>query len=834
MSARGLRSPLIFKLFAASALLGAYGCPDSGPADKTPPVISASTPADGATAVEPGAAITATFSESMNPATLNADTFKLSGVTGAVTYDAATRRATFTPPAALAAQTAFTATVTTGATDLAGNALTQDVTWRFTTRAAPDTTPPAITATSPANGATAVDPATNITATFSEAMTAATLTTATFTVSGVSGAVTVDAANRLATFTPTAPLAAQTAYTATVTTGVKDLAGNALAANVTWTFTTRAAPDTTPPTITATSPANAATAVDPATVITATFSEAMTASTITASTFTVGGVTGAVTCDALNRRATFTPSAPLAFQTTYNATVTTGAKDLAGNGLAANVTWSFTTRPPPDTTPPTVTLTTPPDTATDIQATSAITASFSEAMTASTLTTATFTLSGGVTGAVTYDAPNLRATFTPAAPLAPLTAYTATITTGAKDLAGNGLAAPYAWTFTTAAPHLGAVFLPKTGQVLCYGTGASAVVQNCTGTAQDGELRKGVAWPVPRFTDNLDGTITDHLTALQWLQDADCLNTNYPTYDVATLGGGNGRAAWASALSFVAGLNDGTYPLCAAGLTGWRLPNINELASLGGTGRDQSLDLMNPPIGFTHVKPDNYYWSSTTGMWPYMFGNDPPYYAWGLNFFGSIPEVVQKDAPFYVWPVRDAGSAATAPLPATGQTASFAAGDDGGLRKGVAWPATRFVASASGSGTVMTDMLTGLIWPQDTYAPGPADCNPAALKTWAQAFTYIACLNADAYLGRTDWRLPNKTEFRSLYAFAEIYNDQWLAAQGFTNVPSSTDPSFYYWTSTTNESTAGYAWSISIVVGRDDDTSFDKATQFRVWPVAGG
>ena len=484
---------------------------------------------------------------------------------------------------------------------------------------------------------------------------------------------------------------------------------------------------------------------------------------------------------------------------------------------------------------PSVTSTTPADAATDVQATSAITASFSEAMTAATLTTATFTLSGGVSGAVTYDAANNRATFTPSAPLAAQTAYTATITTGAKDLAGNGLAAAHTWTFTTAAPHLGAVFLPKTGQVLCYGTGASATVQNCSGTAQDGELRKGVAWPVPRFTDNLDGTITDHLTGLQWLKDANCLDTNYPSYDAASNGGGHGLATWASALAFVAGINAGTYPLCGAGTTGWRLPNINELASLSGTGRDQSLDLMNAPIGFTHVQSGFGYWSSTTSAWPYMFGNDPPYYAWALSFLSSIPDsIAQKDSVRWVWPVRDGPStpAAAAPLPATGQTVSYAAGDDGALRKGVAWPTTRFVASSSGAGVVMTDMLTGLIWTQDTNAPGPAECNPAALKTWAQAFTYVACLNAGAYLGRTDWRLPNKTELRSLYAFGEIQNDQWLAVQGFTNVSSST--SDYYWTSTTNESSAGNAWFIGLIVGRDDDTSFDKATQLKVWPVAGG
>ncbi len=75
-------------------------------------------------------ALTATFSEAMNPATINAATFTLTGpggvgVTGAVTYVAAGSVATFTPAANLASSTVYTATITTGAMDLAGDALAQ-------------------------------------------------------------------------------------------------------------------------------------------------------------------------------------------------------------------------------------------------------------------------------------------------------------------------------------------------------------------------------------------------------------------------------------------------------------------------------------------------------------------------------------------------------------------------------------------------------------------------------------------------------------------------------------------------------------------------------------
>ncbi len=105
--------------------------------------------------------------------------------------------------------------------------------------------------------------------------------------------------------------------------------------------------DTTPPAVTSTSPANGATGVAVNATISATFSEVMDASTITTATFTVSGVAGTVAYS--ETTATFTPSGNLANNTTYTATITTGAKDAAGNPLANNYTWSFTTQPPAPT-----------------------------------------------------------------------------------------------------------------------------------------------------------------------------------------------------------------------------------------------------------------------------------------------------------------------------------------------------------------------------------------------------------------------------------------------------------------------------------------------------
>jgi hypothetical protein len=119
-------------------------------------------------------------------------------------------------------------------------------------------------------------------------------------------------------------------------------------------FTPGAAPpDTTSPTVTAFSPGDGATGVSTGTTVTATFSEGMNASTINSTTFVLRNpsntaITASVTYNATTRVATLTPASALAVSTTYTATILGGTtdprvKDVAGNALASNHTWSFTT-----------------------------------------------------------------------------------------------------------------------------------------------------------------------------------------------------------------------------------------------------------------------------------------------------------------------------------------------------------------------------------------------------------------------------------------------------------------------------------------------------------
>jgi hypothetical protein len=430
--------------------------------DTTAPTVTHTINANGATGVAINTKVAVTFSEAMDPLTITAATFTFkqgaTAVPGTVSYTGVT--AVFTPASTLAANTTYTGTITTGATDLAGNALASNYVWSWTTGAAADTTAPTVTGTIHANGAINVPINTAVGATFSEGMDPLTITNVNFTLTTDAGAAvpgTVSYSGVSAIFRPLSNLASNTHYNVTVkggAGGVTDLAGNPMVNNFSIGWTTAAAADTTAPTVILTVPASAATGVLTNTKISATFSEAMNPLTITNLTFTLKQGTTAVsgTVSYSGVTAVFTPASILAASTTYTATITTGATDLAGNGLATNYVWTFTTGAAPDTTAPTVTLTVPANGATGVAINSSVSATFSEAMNPLTITNLIFTLKRGTTtvsGTVSYS--GVTAVFTPTSPLDYSTTYTATITTGANDLAGNALANDYVWTFSTGA-----------------------------------------------------------------------------------------------------------------------------------------------------------------------------------------------------------------------------------------------------------------------------------------------------------------------------------------------------------------------------------------------
>jgi len=205
---------------------------------------------------------------------------------------------------------------------------------------------PTVNSTDPVNNATGVAINRMIVVTFSEPMDQATINSLTFTLKQgttlIPGAVTYS--GTMATFTPSTNLAASTIYTGTITTGSKNIEGIALASNFTLSFTTGSAPDIILPTVNSTDPLNNAINVERNKIIALTFSEAMDLSTINTSTFTLKQGTTLIpgTVAYSGTTATFTPANILTAGTVYSATITNGAKDLAGNALATNTVWSFT------------------------------------------------------------------------------------------------------------------------------------------------------------------------------------------------------------------------------------------------------------------------------------------------------------------------------------------------------------------------------------------------------------------------------------------------------------------------------------------------------------
>ncbi len=338
--------------------------------DTTPPTISVVSPVNLATNVDRNANLTAQFSEPMAASTINAANFVLTGPGGiipaAVSYAAGTNIATLNPDTTLVGSTIYTATIKgdpSGVTDLEGNLLAGDYSWSFTTTA-PDSVPPTVSVVTPASGALDVDYYVNVTAQFNEAMAPGSINATNFVLTGPSGAVPATVSYTSGSFTatlnPDAALVGSTIYTATIKgapSGVTDLEGNLLVADYSWSFTT-IAPDETAPTISAVAPLSGATGSSGYANVTVRFNEAMDAATITAANFELSGPGGVVPATISyasgSYTATLDPTSVLTGSTPYTATIKGGASgvaDLAGNHLAADYTWTFTTAMPPDQGP---------------------------------------------------------------------------------------------------------------------------------------------------------------------------------------------------------------------------------------------------------------------------------------------------------------------------------------------------------------------------------------------------------------------------------------------------------------------------------------------------
>ena len=318
----------------------------------TPPTVTATSPVDGATGVARGVSVSATFSRAVDPATISGSTFSLlapdgSQVPASVAYNAATLSASLTPSSLLAIGTTYTAKVSTGVHASDGMPLGNAVQWSFTTSAA---TPPVVTRALPAAGAGDAGPGAAPRAEFSKALDPATVSAATFTLSGpggfVAASVSYDAAAQAATLTPSAPLSAGVTYTARLDGSIAATDGSTLGTPFSWTFTV----PSSPPALLSVGglPAGGATGVSKIGPFTAVFSRAVDASSVSSATVRLRAadsslVPATVVYDPASLTATLTPGSALADTSVYTLEVTTGVRGSDGGYLAAQSSRSFTT-----------------------------------------------------------------------------------------------------------------------------------------------------------------------------------------------------------------------------------------------------------------------------------------------------------------------------------------------------------------------------------------------------------------------------------------------------------------------------------------------------------
>ncbi len=244
------------------------------------------------------------------------------------------------------------------------------------------------------------------------------------------------------------------------------------------------------PEITATTPSNNSTDVTLNQQINVTFNKEMDASTFTATTFNLTGseaVSGTISYT--GNTASFDPTTNLSPMTTYTVLVSGLVKDLSGTPLTSTRVWTFTTGA---TIAPSVSATSPVNFAIDVALNKVLTATFSEAMDANTISVTNFTLTDGtnpIAGVVSYE--GTTASFKPSESLVAFKTYTATIKNGAKNTEGYPLARDYSWTFNTNKQSAGKVV--NLGTAIRFGIIAGVGISNNGGFSEIRNLDIGIS-----------------------------------------------------------------------------------------------------------------------------------------------------------------------------------------------------------------------------------------------------------------------------------------------------------------------------------------------------
>jgi RHS repeat-associated protein len=418
----------------------------------TAPVVTMLTPQNGATGIGPNAVVVLTFSESLNPATINTNSFGLlanGSALGASISTSADNRVVTLTPYGLPVSSTITVLVTSAVTDLSGNALANFQS-QFTT--AGTATAPAVVSQQPGNGATGVPLNGNLVLYMSEAMNASSVQTA-LQVSqngaSVSGTTQVTENGQVIQFTPLTQWQPGALVQVFLSPAAQSASGISVS-NYQSSFTTLLDTSTTPPVLIATNPVTQVNGVPTNVVIDFAFNEALDPNGLLPDTVTCSqnGVWFQTGVSLLNGGTLLqvTPRLPLAPNASTNCLLGNGIQGVNGLPLSylSNNALSFTTGAGADTVVPITLTTSPPNGSSNVGDNAGVLVVFSKPINPLTVNASTIQVSGGgvtaAAGSISFSNNNQNAQLVPQAPLPDGTQMTLTIS-GVTDVAGNAMAA---------------------------------------------------------------------------------------------------------------------------------------------------------------------------------------------------------------------------------------------------------------------------------------------------------------------------------------------------------------------------------------------------------
>ncbi|TGK00831.1 DUF1566 domain-containing protein [Leptospira semungkisensis] len=345
------------------------------------------------------------------------------------------------------------------------------------------------------------------------------------------------------------------------------------------------------------------------------------------------------------------------------------------------------------------------------------------------------------------------------------------------DVAGNSISSAVQIGFTTASAQKKFQIL-QSGQAACWDVNGNPIMCGTgSGQGQDGSLQYGTARSYQVVTTSSDSITKDLVTGLVWktcamdweVQSGVCTKQASPVGPWDYYVDNSSSPSVPSSLNACASLNSASY----GGINTWRLPSLNEMATITkyGSGSSPALDtsaFKNPTSGQSSSYWVNY-WTGTSN-----FGN--PFYSWVTSLSDGSLTLVTKPNSNQVFCVSAANSTAT--------SSSY---------------------TVNSSNGIVTDNGTGLIWELCTAGLSGSSCSTGTATTYTWPNALSRC-NSLSTAGKT-WRLPNVNELRSIIDYSK--NNPAIATASFPGTVSS-----YYWTSTSYAQSPSNAWYVYFANGQ--------------------